>query len=64
VVEFHSAWKPFRELVKDEKYLGKHPLEFSSRVREFTAQHLSDDKIENAFVAMGEALKRATNAWK
>ena len=64
VVQFLSAWKPFRELVKDEKYLGRHPLEFSSQVRDFTAQHLSDDKIESAFVAMGESLKRATDAWK
>ena len=64
VVQFLSAWKPFRELVKDEKYLGRHPLEFSSQVRDFTAQHLSDEKIESAFVTMGEALKRATDAWK
>jgi hypothetical protein len=64
VVEFMSAWRPFRELVKDEKYLGRHPLEFSSQVRDFTTQQLSDDKIESAFVAMGEALKQATDAWK
>ena len=64
VTGFHSAWQPFRKLVKDEKYMGRHPLEFSQRVKEFTAQRLSDDEIEKTFVGMGEALKRATNAWK
>jgi len=64
VVEFQSSWKPFRKLVKDEKYLGRHPLEFSRQVQEFTEKHLSDPAIERAFVGMGEALKRATDKWK
>lgn len=64
VVEFQAAWQPFRKLVKNEKYMGRHPLEFSRGVKEFTAQHLGDDLIEAAFVGMGEALKQATDKWK
>ena len=64
VNEFSSIWQPFRKLVKDEKYMGRHPLEFSQKVKDFTAQHLTDAQIEAAFVEMGEALKRATKRWK
>jgi len=64
VAEFHEMWLPFRKLVKREKYMGRHPLEFSREAKKFTAQHLSDDQIETVFVEMGEALKRATDAWK
>jgi len=64
VAEFHEMWLPFRKLVKNEKYMGRHPLVFSQKAKEFTAEHLGDDQIEAVFVGMGEALKRATKAWK
>ena len=64
VDEFHEMWLPFRKLVKNEKYMGQHPLVFSREVKNFTAEHLGDDKIEAIFVGMGEALKRATKAWE
>ncbi|MCG2768887.1 MAG: hypothetical protein L6435_10985 [Anaerolineae bacterium] len=64
VAEFHEMWLPFQKLVKNEKYMGHHPLVFSREVKDFTAEHLGDDQIEAVFVGMGEALKQATKAWK
>jgi len=64
VAAFHEMWLPFRKLVKNEKYMGRHPLVFSREVKKFTAEHLGDDQIEAVFVGMGKALKRATKAWK
>jgi len=64
VAEFHEMWLPFRKLVKNEKYMGHHPLLFSREAKNFTTEHLGDDQIEAVFVGMGEALKRATKAWK
>ena len=63
VIGFHRAWKDLRELVKDEKFLGRHPLEFSKRVTEFRSARFTDDAVQNMFEDMGSALTRATKKW-
>ena len=63
VIEFNRAWKDLRELVKDEKYLGKHPLEFSKRVDAFRRTRFTDEGVQTMFEDMGSALSRATKKW-
>ena len=63
IATFFDTWKELRPKVKDEKYLGAHPLEFSKLVDEVVKTRLTDEAIKNAFETMGEALNRATKAW-
>jgi len=63
VIKFHQSWKELRGLVKDEKYLGRHPLEFSERVDEFRRKRFTDEAVEGMFEDMGKALTRATKQW-
>jgi len=63
VTSFHSAWPEFQSKVKDEKYLGTHPLEFSHRVQDFTQERLGETEIQEMFEDMGDALNEATKAW-
>ena len=63
VTSFHDVWPEFQSKVKDEKYLGTHPLEFSQRVQDFTRERLSEKAIKRMFKDMGDALTKATKAW-
>jgi len=63
VTSFHAAWPDFQAQVKDEKYLGTHPLEFSQRVQDFVRERLHETAIQRMFKDMGDALTRATKAW-
>lgn len=63
VTTFHDIWPEFQSKVKDEKYLGTHPLEFSQRVEDFTRERLSEKAIKLMFKDMGDALTKATKAW-
>jgi hypothetical protein len=64
VTSFHAMWPDFQAKVKDEKYLGTHPLEFEGRIREYLPQRLSEPAIEKMFEDMGNALTQATKAWR
>lgn len=63
VTSFHAIWPEFQSKVKDEKYLGAHPLEFSQRIKEVVQQKLNDAAIQKMFEDMGNALTEATKAW-
>ncbi len=64
VTSFHAQWPAFQAKVKDEKYLGTHPLEFSQRVREIIAGQFQEDAIKSMFEDMGSALTKATKQWR
>jgi len=63
VTSFHVSWPDTQAKVKDEKYLGTHPLEFSQRVQGVIQERLSEGAIQKMFEDMGEALNKATKAW-
>jgi chromosome segregation ATPase len=64
VTSFHAMWPEFQSEVKDEKYLGTHPLEFNRRVSNIVQQHINEEDIQKMFDDMGLALSRATKAWR
>ena len=64
VVQLNETWKALRTQVKDEKYLGKHPLEFSRIIDGAIKERLTDASIQDLFETMGHALDEATAAWK
>ncbi len=64
VVEFHNTWAEFRSKVKDEKYLGTHPLEFSRHAQYYAKERLTEPAIQDMFEKMGQALNAAAAAWK
>ena len=64
VTSFHALWPEFQAKVKDEKYLGTHPLEFSQRVQEVVRQRLQEAAIKRMFEDMGSALTAATKQWR
>ncbi len=63
VTSLHASWPDTQAKVKDEKYLGTHPLEFSKQVQSVIQERLSNAAIQKMFEDMGEALNRATKAW-
>jgi len=63
VLDFHALWPAFRAEMKDEKALGRHPIEFSRRVHTIIENRLTDNAIDSTFESMGEALTEATKAW-
>jgi hypothetical protein len=63
VTSFYAFWPEFQAKVKDEKYLGTHPLEFSQRVQEVVRQRLQEAAIKSMFEDMGSALTAATKQW-
>jgi chromosome segregation ATPase len=63
VTAFHAIWPDFQAKVKDEKYLGTHPVEFEQRISAIVPQRLGEASIQKMFDDMGEALTRATKAW-
>jgi chromosome segregation ATPase len=64
VTSFHAMWPEFQSEVKDEKYLGTHPLEFNRRVRNIVQEHINEEDIQKMFDDMGVALSQATKAWR
>jgi len=64
VVQLNEIWKALRAQVKDDKYLGKQPLEFARIIDNAMRQRLTDAAIQDLFETMGEALNKATAAWK
>lgn len=64
VTSFHAIWPDFQAKVKDEKYLGLHPLEFERRIKEILPTRLGEAAIQKMFEDMGEALSQATKAWR
>jgi hypothetical protein len=64
VSSFHAIWPDFQAKVKDEKYLGTHPLEFERRIKEVLPKRLGEAAIQRMFEDMGEALSQATKAWR
>jgi len=57
-------WPDLQAKVKDEKYLGTHPVEFDQRIREIMPKRLSEAAIQKMFDDMGSALNQATKAWR
>ena len=64
VTSFHTVWSDFQSQVKDEKYLGTHPLEFNRRIQTVVQEQINEDDIQKMFDDMGEALTKATKAWR
>jgi len=64
VTSFHATWPDIQSKVKDEKYLGAHPLEFSKRVDGVIREPLPEAVIQKMFEDMGAALNLATKAWR
>jgi predicted nucleic acid-binding Zn-ribbon protein len=64
VTSFHAVWPEFQSKVKDEKYLGTHPLEFNQRIQEVVQEQINEADIQKMFDDMGNALTRATKAWR
>lgn len=63
VLGFHALWPDLRAQVRDEKALGKHPVEFSQGIRTVIRNRLTDQSIASMFESMGDALTQATKAW-
>ena len=63
VAAINQIWGNLAKRVKDEKYMGTHPAEFSSVVDEYIKQRLTDQSIQTFFEEMGQALNQATSAW-
>ena len=59
----NQTWKALSDKVRDEEYLGKHPVEFAELVRVYVTERLTDADIQYLFESMGEALSQATSAW-
>ena len=64
VSAFHAYWPTLQGMVKDDKYLGTHPLEFSQKVKEAVGARLSTTQIQRMFEQMGGALTAATKQWR
>jgi hypothetical protein len=64
VTSFHTVWPDFQAKVKDEKYLGTHPLEFNQRIEDIVQARINEAAIQKMFEDMGDALTRATKAWR
>lgn len=64
VVRFNETYKELQTKVKDEKYMGTHPLEFSRTVDAYIKERFTDASIQALFEVMGEALNKATKEWK
>ena len=59
----NQTWKALLDKVRDEKYLGKHPMAFAEIVRVYVTERLTDENIQYLFESMGESLNQATAAW-
>ena len=64
VVAINQIWNALRDKVLDEKYMGRHPLEFSKIVDQYIRDRLDDASIQGFFENMGESLNAATSAWE
>jgi hypothetical protein len=64
VTAFHAIWPDFQAKVKDEKYLGTHPVEFEQRISAIVPKRLGKAPIQEMFDDMGKALTQATKAWR
>jgi len=64
VIAINQTWAQLAEKVRDEKQMGKQPLEFSRLVDQYIHERLTDESIQSYFERMGEALNAATAAWK
>jgi hypothetical protein len=64
VTKFHAVWPEFQAKVKDEKYLGTHPLEFQQGIKQIVQERLSAAAIQTMFDDMGAALNKAAKAWR
>ena len=64
VIALNQTWEEIGGKVKDEKYMGTHPLEFSRIVDRYIKERFTDQGIQSYFELMGEALNRATAAWE
>ncbi len=60
----NETWNDLAAKIKDEKYMGTHPLEFSQIIDRYVKERLTDEKIQALFEDMGQALNQATAAWK
>ncbi|MBC7234262.1 MAG: hypothetical protein H5T69_00355 [Chloroflexi bacterium] len=63
VMAINDIWPTLQARVRDEKYMGTHPLEFSRLVKQYLNDRLGEQSIQHYFEEMGEALNRATKAW-
>jgi myosin heavy subunit len=63
VADFHAIWPDLQSKVKDEKYLGTHPVEFEQRISAVAPERLGEAAIQTMFKDMGDALSKATKAW-
>jgi len=62
-VTLNETWKELQAKVKDEKQMGRHPLEFSQIVSQYVKGRLTDANIQGLFEHLGKALSQATAAW-
>lgn len=62
-VVLNETWKELQAKVKDEKQMGRHPLEFSQIVGQYVKSRLTDAHIQGLFENLGKALSQATAAW-
>jgi len=60
----NETWKELAARVKDDKYMGMNPVEFSRIIDGYVKERLTDAKIQALFEDMGQALNEATKAWK
>ena len=63
VVAMNEIWSQLRAKVRDEKQMGRYPMEFSGIVKGYIEEHLTDAQIQSLFEEMGDALSAATKAW-
>lgn len=64
VTSFHAIWPDLQAKVKDEKYLGTHPMEFERRISAIVPEQLGEKAIQTMFEDMGSALSEATESWQ
>ncbi|MCP4539240.1 MAG: hypothetical protein GY832_19055 [Chloroflexi bacterium] len=64
VSTFHSQWDNLAQKVRDDGRLCTQPAEFLDIVQPVIENELSDTNIQNMFNSLGQALKRATSAWR
>ena len=62
-VQLHNTWAEFRKRVRNEKRMGRHPLEFVEIIRDYGENRLTETAIQEMFENMGRALTDATKAW-
>ena len=64
VLAFHEQWDGLAQKVRDESHLSANPTEFMATVRPVIERDLSEANVQDMFERLGQALDRATHAWR